>query len=238
MFVFLPLPFGLKLNDFNDIRTAPFHPNIHNFGNVGLTGMIHALSATLATNIIDEFAYSGRPMRQELADMVASRRPGATVLDVGCGVGTLTRELIKSNLTVLAGIDTSKQMIQQAQREVTRQRFEVMNAVDVGDVFSDVDIAIACMVAHELPQKAHLELFEALLGVINDAGEVWIVDIHPSYTPSEIMLSGEPYVLDYLKTFEASISGYATQHNLKCDNFTLIDAHVKVYILEKAKFLC
>ena len=169
--------------------------------------------------------------RQEVAELIATRRPGTTVLDVGCGVGTLTRELIKVNLTVIAGIDTSQQMIRQAEREVSRQRFEVMNVVDVGDMFSNVDIAIACMVAHELPRNAHFEMFEALLGVINDTGEVWIVDIHPSYTPSKVMLSGEPYVLDYLRDFEASISAYAKHHDLNYENFSLIDSHVKVYIV-------
>ena len=34
---------------------------------------------------------------------------------------------------------------------------------------------------------------------------MWIVDIDPSYQPSEIMLSGEPYVLRYLDEFEATL---------------------------------
>ena len=47
-----------------DIHTAPFHPRIHNFGNTGFFGAVHAASAPLATKIIDLLAYDGRNMRR------------------------------------------------------------------------------------------------------------------------------------------------------------------------------
>ena len=47
-------------------RTAPFHPRIHNMGNVGPGGVVHAACAAMATRWIDVVAYEGRNVRREL----------------------------------------------------------------------------------------------------------------------------------------------------------------------------
>ena len=218
---------GMK---YNDIRTAPFHPNIHNFGNTGPLGRFHAITASLATKVIDRFAYDGINMRHELASHVSKSNPGAIVLEVGCGVGTLTRELTQANLTVFA-IDTSKEMIDQAKLEVPNQNFTVMNGVDVQDYFSGVDITIACMLMHEMPKSAHVDLINAFVDVTKSNGEIWIVDIDPSYKPSEIMLSGEPYILKYLHEFGQTISDVSTDRNLSLVTWSVIPNHVTAYIL-------
>ena len=50
--------------------------------------------------------------------------------------------------------------------------------------------------------------------------KVVIIDIDPAYTPSESMLSGEPYVLDYLKYMERDMKLYG---GIKT---TIISGHV------------
>lgn len=199
-----------------------------------MLGMIHALTASTATKIIDNFAYDGRNMRQELASEIARTNPDAIVLDIGCGVGTLTRELTHFNITVIAGIDTSDKMIKQAKREVPEQTFEVMNGADVGNKFSNVDVAIACMLVHELPQNAHIELIDALVNVTKYDGEIWIVDIDPAYKPSDIMLSGEPYVLCYLNNFEETLKDIANKKCLTFNTWSIIPNHVRAYIIRRA----
>ena len=50
-----------------------------------------------------------------------------------------------------------------------------------------------------------------------------IVDISPNYSPSEIMLAGEPYLIDYLENFD---------DYMKSENFNdleLIDNHVRIW---------
>ena len=225
---------GVAAMKFDSIRTAPYNPQIHNFGNVGPSGMVHALTATMATRIIDKFAYGGRNMRNELAMEIARTNPNAAVLEVGCGVGTLTRELIQNNISVIAAVDTSHEMIQQAKREVPEQTFEIMNGVDVGTKYSEVDLTIACMLVHELPKNAHIELIQALMNVTKEEGEVWIVDIDPSYQPSEIMLSGEPYVLRYLDEFESTLEEVSNAHQLTFDVWSIIPEHVKAYMIRRA----
>ena len=64
-------------------------PRIHNLGNVGAGGGLHAARAPLATRVIDRVAYDGRDVRQEALDARVPRT--ATVVDLCCGVGTSTR---------------------------------------------------------------------------------------------------------------------------------------------------
>lgn len=219
---------------YNDIHTAPFHPQIHNMGNTGMGGALHARLACSATRVIDHIAYDGRNMRRELAESIAKTRPNGLVVDVGCGVGTLTRELIRANLTVVGAIDASPQMITQAEREVPGQTFTVLNAAALPEQFSGIDIAVACMLVHELPQNAHADLILAMLNATHADGEVWVADIDPSYIPSPMMLTGEPYVQEYIRTFEGTLRRIASMENsLHLQIDTLIENRVTLYRILK-----
>lgn len=220
-------------NFFATLRTAAWNPRVHNFGNVGPGGWVHAQVAELATDMIDRFAYDGVIMRRELARLIAESRPNGTVVDVGCGVGTLTRELDAQGLQVLAGVDASAQMIDKAKARSPKLPFCVLNAADVDHVFEDADVAVACMLAHELPVVAHHELLGRLLEVTRGRrGEVWIVDIDTRYTPSPMMLSGEPYILDYLKTFDATVQSLQSEH-LQVSNVSVVPGRVTAYVLRR-----
>lgn len=230
--ILAPLPcLGLLL--YHDIYSAPFHPQIHNLGNTGFGGAAHARLASAATTVIDHLAYDGRNMRREVAENIARTRPEARVVDVGCGVGTLTRELVNANLTVVAGIDTSYEMIAQANHEVPGQEFLCLNAAHLSTHFSNLDVAVACMLVHELPEAAHSVLINAMLQATHACGQIWIVDIAPSYTPSPMMLSGEPYLQEYMKTFEETLGQIVATNSLDMQMFTLIDKRVKVYVIAK-----
>ena len=189
---------------FDDLRTAAYHPKIHNFGNTGLGGRLHAAVAGFATDVIDFAAYSNKPLRPLLAEHIAQSRPGGRVVDVGCGVGTLTRELAKREMDVV-GIDASEEMIDVAKRDNPDVRFRVKNAADLGTEDA-CDVAVACMLAHELPTAGHYELIGNMIDATRERrGEVWIADICPAYEPSDLMLSGEPYVLNYLSQFQQTV---------------------------------
>jgi hypothetical protein len=45
-----------------------FDARIHTLGNVGITGGLHAASAALATKVIDESAYNGVDVRQQVSN--------------------------------------------------------------------------------------------------------------------------------------------------------------------------
>ncbi|MAR05819.1 MAG: hypothetical protein CL862_01770 [Cyanobium sp. NAT70] len=223
-------------NSYDSLRTAGFHPRVHTFSNVGLGGALHARIAGLATRIIDAAAYEGVNMRALLSQQVVERSgEGSRVLEIGCGVGTLSQELAGAGLDVVGAVDSSRWMIERARARVPGVPFSVVNAADAGQVFSDpgVDVAIACMLAHELPRGAHYELLGNMLEATRErAGSVWIVDIDPSYSPSAAMRSGEPFIDEYLATFEETAVDVAGDE-LELEIFSVIPSRVRAYVLTR-----
>lgn len=219
------IAFGVPpIGKYTDVHTAPFHPSIHNLGNVGFWGRAHAQGAWLATHMIDRMAYKGRHMRREVAIALADefRDEPTSVLEVGCGVGTLTRELDRVRNFNVTAIDTSQDMLDEA-RKWTDSRLLCVNAVDHTETS---DVAIVCMVMHEMPPSAHVAILDALKATTRRA--IWIVDIDPVYEPSLMMLSGEPYVPDYLRTFEDTVRIAAPG---QVESYALIPGHVRVWKL-------
>ena len=187
----------------------PFNPNIHNLGNTGFSGTIHAELAPLFTKMIDIKAYDGRNIRQEIIDKLENKdlnnnsKRKNKILDLCCGVGISTAQY---------GIDTSQQMINKAKRLYPNKKFIVENAENFWktnhlDFFTRIDI-VTCMFAfHEMPEYAHEKIINNSLRLASK--EVIIVDLNPEYKSSKLMRDGEPYLLDYQKTIEKTMDKYS-----------------------------
>lgn len=162
-------------------------PRIHNLGNQGLGGAIHALFAPVATKIIDNTAYKGRNVREELLDKYVHW--DASVVDLCCGVGFSTRAL---------GVDASPQMIRMARVRSHNNEsltFEVGNAETFGET-KRYDVATLMFALHEMPRKGRRAVISNAQRI---SQKVVVVDIAPHYRPSSVMLSGEPFVTEYLQ---------------------------------------
>lgn len=189
----------------------PFNPNIHNLGNTGFSGAIHAEFAPLSISLIDIRAYNGRNIRQEIIDKLENKKsnsePTNKILDLCCGVGISTAQY---------GIDTSPQMINKAKRKYPNKKFIVENSENFWksnhlDFFTEIDI-ITCMFAfHEMPEYAHEKIINNSLRLASK--EVVIVDLCPEYKSSKLMRDGEPYLLDYQKTIENTMDNYSFQRS-------------------------
>ena len=214
-------------------RNAPFHPSIHSIGNVGVQGRVHARVAPLATWVIDHAAYEGRNVRKEIAISIASewnhtRR--ACVLDVACGVGTLTQELAsESAFSRVVGLDTSPQMVQEAGWRVPSAEFVVANAIDVHRLALNPDIITAAFVMHEMPRSAHRRMIRSLCTA--SRGSVWLIDICPTYRPRPSMLMGEPFVLAYLDTIDDTIDEEVQRCNRTVTRRQWVEGHVMTWVL-------
>lgn len=220
------IAFGVPpIGKYTDVHTAPFHPSIHNLGNVGFWGRAHAQGAWIATHMIDRIAYKGCHMRRELAIALADefRDEATSVLEVGCGVGTLTRELDRVRNFNVTAIDTSQDMLDVACRW-TASRLLCVNVVDHKETS---DVTVVCMVMHEMSPSAHVAVLDALKAITRK--KIWIIDIDTVYEPSLLMLSGEPYVPDYLRTFEDTLRSAAAPGDI--DTYALIPGHVRVWKL-------
>ena len=194
---------------------------------------MHAWTAWAFTAAIDQFAYKNVNMRHEIAKRVQARerrrrrrQEHLRVVDIGCGAGTLTYELARTGSIDVVGVDTSHEMISVA-RTIVRHphvRFEVCNGIDV---VGDYDVAIVCMVMHELPPLANAQL---LCHLRRSCAQVWVVDIAPTYVPSETMLSGEPYLLEYLHTIETIVRMQGREACVSTDD--VVPGHVRLWKIE------
>mmetsp|Transcript_2962 Transcript_2962/g.8617 ORF Transcript_2962/g.8617 Transcript_2962/m.8617 type:complete len:266 (-) Transcript_2962:447-1244(-) len=195
-----------------------FNPKIHNLGNVGVMGAIHALVAPLATHLIDRLAYGGADARKLVH---ATMRPEYSVVDLACGVGF-------SSYKGALGVDTSAQMVAFARMRRPDCTFVKGNAETFGEDAS-TDMVTVMFGFHEMPREARRKVLRNAARIARK--EVIIVDIDPDFTPSDVMLSGEPYVLEYLRNVDEDISEVARNRAWKSARVNVVPGHVIMWRL-------
>ena len=200
-----------------------YDSRIHNFGNIGLGGQLHALLAPHATTLIDNKCYNSVNIRHKILSNYNQkfynnyeRLP--KLIDLCCGTGT-------STAINQLGIDTSEAMLSKAklskaklskaklskatnikQSLYTQTKFLKGNAENYGQL-KEFDTATLMFAFHEMPNYAHHKIIKNAKRITKHA--IIIVDISPTYSPSPLMLSGEPYLLNY----KATIQKLLTDHN-------------------------
>ena len=227
-FVLLTFSYKIPFNNFK--KPYYFDDRIHNMGNVGLGGWVHAQFSPMATKLIDNIRYNGIDIRQHVIKnyeklFIEELNEKPKILDMCCGVGISTLE----NQT---GIDTSNQMIAKAKmirdsKNLHRRKgrkinteFKVANAEYYGND-NEFDCVTIMFAMHEIPNYAHVNIINNCKRI--SKSNVIIVDISPTYSPSRIMLAGEPYLIDYLKNFDNLME----QEGFK--NIEMIDDHVRIW---------
>ena len=185
----------------------PFDPRIHNLGNTGIRGAIHAEFAPVFTKLIDLKAYNGRDIRKEITQKLLNENKqnnkNYSILDLCCGVGLSTAEF---------GIDTSPQMINKAKRLFPDKKFMIANAEYFGnsnesDEVYNFNLVTSMFSFHEMPMTAHEKIIENSIKLAKK--EILIIDLSPEYRSSQLMRNGEPYLLDYQKTIEKTMDKYS-----------------------------
>jgi ubiquinone/menaquinone biosynthesis C-methylase UbiE len=174
---------------------------IHNFGNIGLGGQIHSLLAPYATKLIDDKCYNSVNIRQAILskynqDFYNKHERVPKLIDLCCGTGS-------STATNQLGIDSSEEMISAATlrqaRKISNSRFILGNAENYGQP-QEFDTATLMFAFHEMPNYAHHKIIKNAKKITTH--DIIIVDISPNYSPSKLMLSGEPYLLNYKATIQ------------------------------------
>jgi SAM-dependent methyltransferase len=182
-----------------NLNLVPYWKNnkIHNLGNTGPLGNLHAATAPLMTKFIDKTAYGGRNVRKEVYKTFEG-----DVLDMCCGTGFSTVSTYQPLFKRCVGIDTSHEMLRFARLFNPGSAYKWGNAETFGDdrEFDTVSIMFSF---HEMPPDAYRNVIRNAIRVARK--KVVIVDISSDYKPSRSMLSGEPYLADYLKEFDYNI---------------------------------
>jgi SAM-dependent methyltransferase len=192
-------------------------PRIHNMGNTGLGGAVHALLAPFATRAIDHAAYGGVDVRARiLGDHVA---PDDEVVDFGCGTGFSTTSL---------GVDSSPEMLAVARLAHPHKTF-VSGHAEVWGADGAADVVTMMFLLHEAPRAARARLLRNAMRVARR--KVVVADILPSYEPSDLMLLGEPFVLDYLAHVDADVDRAARRRRWTAARSQCV-GRVGVWVLE------
>lgn len=189
-----------------------YNPVIHNLGNTGFLGNIHAMSTPCITKFIDKKAYSGIDIRKKVYEDASG-----TICDLCCGTGFSTKP---GN----TGVDTSKEMLRFANFYNPGSRYLFGNAETYGEDL-EFDI-VTCMFAfHEIPEEGHRKILNNALRISKRS--VIIVDISTDYKPSKLMLAGEPYTLDYIQNIDNLMESYSFE------KINLIKGHVDIWTYDK-----
>jgi ubiquinone/menaquinone biosynthesis C-methylase UbiE len=196
-----------------------YNSRIHNFGNIGLGGRLHSLLAPYATTMIDNKCYNSVNIRQLILskynqEFYKNHEKLPKLIDLCCGTGT-------STATNQLGIDTSEPMISKAHISKAHTKFIIGNAENYGQE-DEFDTATLMFAFHEMPNYAHHKIIKNAKKITKH--DIIIVDISPNYSPSKLMLSGEPYLLNY----KATIQELLTQHQFTYLEY--IPNHVGLWI--------
>lgn len=119
--------------------------------------------------------------RQRIIDL-ARLKPGESVLDVGCGTGTLAiaaRRRVGCDGKVF-GIDASPEMIARAGKKARKAGFEIdFRNESIGALtFPDgqFDTVLSTVMLHHLPRKARETALREIRRILKPGGRVLIVD--------------------------------------------------------------
>lgn len=136
-----------------------------------------ASSASLAAEVRDEWQQPDRVM-QDLAI-----RPGASVADIGCGVGYFTFRLgqVVGQHGKVFAVDVSetplKTIREQIQREhVTNVKPVLSKATNTGLPVESCDAALLCNMVHEVPQGQRLPLVQDVARALKPGGFVFVIE--------------------------------------------------------------
>lgn len=131
-------------------------------------------------------------LREKMIDL-ASLKPGETVLDVGCGTGTLAiaagRHVGSSGKVY--GIDASPEMIARAGKKAGKagQGIEFRNASIEALPFQDAqfDVVLSTLILHHLPRQVRENGLREIRRVLKTGGRVLVVDFGQSERPKGLI---------------------------------------------------
>ncbi|KAM3090749.1 class I SAM-dependent methyltransferase [Phormidesmis sp. 146-35] len=198
-----------------DYYLRPFHA--YTEGNLGWEPASEVESAAHAVHarIWKDAGIEGDSrLRQSYHDVLKAQLPKAPqdILDMGCSVGMSTFKLQETFPDArVMGVDLSPYFLAIAQyrtQELAPQNPPVWlhaAAESTGLPSASFDLVSACLMFHELPRTAAVEVFQEAKRLLRPGGHLTIMDMNPQ---SEIYAKMPPYILTLLKSTEPYMDDY------------------------------
>lgn len=208
-----------------------YDPRIHNFGNIGFKGIIHAFLAPTASKLIDYLSYNNTNIRFNIVNSIPDEY---NVVDFCCGIGFSTK---KNSI----GIDTSNEMLNIA-KFINFNKTFINNNVENYGYENSCDVVTIMFATHEMHSKARRKVISNAL--YNAKKSVLIIDIDPYNFVDSLLkkpyngshfLNGEPYILNYINEMNSDIN-YCHFNNLfkfKLQKKNIITNHVVLWNFTK-----
>lgn len=111
-------------------------------------------------------------LRRQFVERVVT--PGATVLELGCGTGLVTRHLVAAG-AALTAVDNAAPMLAAARRRAPSATFVEGDVVDVGAV-GPFDLVVCGFVLHELDPARRAAVLSASAALLVPGGRVGILE--------------------------------------------------------------
>ena len=138
--------------------------------------------------------------RQRIADL-ARLQPGETVLDVGCGTGTLAivaRQRVGETGRV-SGIDPSPQMIARASRKAVLRGLAIDFQVGVIEQLSfpdqSFDVVLSTFMMHHLPDDLKRRGLREIARVLKPGGHLLVLDMKGPVGPWKSSIQDQPALM-------------------------------------------
>ena len=134
-------------------------------------------------HLVRLLAFGGEKALRAETIRLAEVRPGASVLDVGCGTGTLTLQAkaAAGNQGTVYGIDAAPEMIEVARQKAAGKQQDVRFQVSLIEAlqFPDAtfDVVLSSMMMHHLPDDLKRAGLAEFYRVLKPGGRLVIVDI-------------------------------------------------------------
>jgi ubiquinone/menaquinone biosynthesis C-methylase UbiE len=202
-----------------DYYLRPFHA--YDEGNLGWEPAIEVESAAYAVHARiwpDAGAAGDSRLRKSYHDILQSQLPTVpqTIVDLGCSVGMSTFALQETFPNAqMTGVDLSPYFLAIAQHRTQERRQQsqkfhdpiwVHAAAEVtGLPSASCDLVSACLMFHELPRTAAVQVFQEAQRLLCPGGHLAIMDMNPK---SEIYAKMPPYILTLLKSTEPYMDDY------------------------------
>ena len=160
-------------------------------------GFVPALGHDLLTPLYDTLiglTLNERAVKAQLIDQ-ARIAPGMTVVDLGCGTGTLAIMVKQAQPAAhVIGVDVDAKILGIARAKITRAGIDVELrqglVQEVGLAPASVDRVLSSLVLHHLTTDEKLSALRTLHAALKPGGELHVLDFGPPHNALMALVSG------------------------------------------------